>query len=65
MASTLRAGQMRLPRGSATVVVGPFLFRSRDDELKREGNRDQADADAKEKIRDAGDWAEDRVDHAR
>ena len=33
-----------------------------DDEMKREGKRDQAAGDVKQKIDDAGDWAEDKVD---
>ena len=36
-----------------------------DDDLKREGKRDQAAGDAKSKLRDAEDWAEDKVDDIR
>lgn len=36
-----------------------------DDELKREGKRDQAVGDAKNKLRDAEGWAEDKVDDLR
>ena len=36
-----------------------------DDDLKREGQRDQAVGDAKDKLRDAEDWAEDKVDDLR
>ena len=34
-----------------------------DDDLKREGKGDQAAANAKEKIGDAADWAEEKVDN--
>jgi uncharacterized protein YjbJ (UPF0337 family) len=34
-----------------------------DDDLQREGRRDQAAGDAKEKLRDAENWAEDKIDH--
>ena len=36
-----------------------------DDDLKREGKRDQAAGEAKNKLRDAEDWAEDKVDDLR
>ena len=35
------------------------------DDLKREGKRDQAAGDAKSKLRDAENWAEDKVDDVR
>ena len=36
-----------------------------DDDLKHEGQRDQAVGDAKGKLRDAEAWAEDKVDDLR
>ena len=36
-----------------------------DDDLKREGKRDQAAGEAKNKLREAEDWAEDKVDDLR
>ena len=36
-----------------------------DDDLKREGKRDQAVGEAKGKLREAEDWAEDKVDDLR
>ena len=36
-----------------------------DDDLKREGKRDQAAGEAKDKLREAEDWAEDKVDDLR
>jgi uncharacterized protein YjbJ (UPF0337 family) len=36
-----------------------------DDELKREGKADRAAGSIKEKLGDAKDWAEDRVDDAK
>jgi len=36
-----------------------------DDDLKREGKRDQAVGDAKSKMRDVEEWAEDKVDDLR
>jgi uncharacterized protein YjbJ (UPF0337 family) len=36
-----------------------------DDDLKREGQRDQAVGNVKEKLRDAEDWVEDKVDDVR
>ena len=36
-----------------------------DDDLKREGQRDQAAGAAKSKLRKAEDWAEDKVDDLR
>ena len=36
-----------------------------DDDLKREGKRDQAAGEAKGKLREAEDWAEDKVDDLR
>ena len=35
------------------------------DDLRREGKRDQAAGDAKGKLRDAENWAEDKVDDVR
>ena len=36
-----------------------------DDDLKREGKADQAAGNAKEKIGDAADWAEEQVDNVK
>jgi uncharacterized protein YjbJ (UPF0337 family) len=36
-----------------------------DDDLKREGKADQAAGNAKEKIGDAADWAEEKVDNVK
>ena len=36
-----------------------------DDDLKREGKRDQAVGEAKNTLREAEDWAEDKVDDLR
>jgi uncharacterized protein YjbJ (UPF0337 family) len=36
-----------------------------DDDLKREGKRDQAAGDAKDKLHQAEDWAEDKIDDVR
>ena len=35
------------------------------DDLKREGKRDQAAGDAKDRLRQAENWAEDKVDDVR
>jgi len=36
-----------------------------DDDLKREGKQDQAAGEAKSKLREAENWAEDKVDQLR
>jgi uncharacterized protein YjbJ (UPF0337 family) len=36
-----------------------------DDELKREGQHDQQAGKAKDKLREAEDWAEDKIDDLR
>ena len=53
------SGKMDELKGRTKEAVGDLTD---DDEMKREGKRDQAAGDVKQKIDDAGDWAEDKVD---
>ena len=46
-------------KGRAKEAAGALTD---DDDLKREGQADQAAGGIKEKISDAADWAEDKVD---
>jgi len=49
-------------KGRAKEAAGALTD---DDDLKREGKADQTAASAKDKIEDAGDWAEDKIDSAK
>ena len=49
-------------KGKAKEAVGDLTD---DDELEREGKVDQAAGGVKEKLADAKDWLEDRVDDAK
>ena len=49
-------------KGRAKEAVGDLTD---DDELKREGKLDQATGSIKEKLDDAKEWAEDKVDDVR
>jgi uncharacterized protein YjbJ (UPF0337 family) len=53
------SGKMDEMKGRTKEALGDLTD---DDEMKREGKRDQAAGDVKQKIDDAGDWAEDKVD---
>ena len=46
-------------KGRAKEATGALTD---DDDLKREGQRDQAAGSVKEKVDDAGDWAKEKVD---
>ena len=56
------SGKMDELKGRTKEAVGDLTD---DDEMKREGKHDQAAGDVKQKIDDAGDWAEDKVDEIR
>jgi uncharacterized protein YjbJ (UPF0337 family) len=56
------AGAADEVKGKAKEVVGDLTG---DDELEREGKVDQAAGGFKEKVADATDWVEDRVDDAK
>ena len=49
-------------KGRAKEAVGDLTD---DDELKREGKLDQATGSIKEKLDDAKEWVEDKVDEVR
>jgi uncharacterized protein YjbJ (UPF0337 family) len=49
-------------KGRSKEAVGALTD---DDDLKREGKHDQAAGDVKSKLREAEDWAEDKVDELR
>jgi uncharacterized protein YjbJ (UPF0337 family) len=53
------SGKMDELKGRGKEALGDL---TNDDEMQREGRRDQAAGDVKQKIDDAGDWAEDKVD---
>jgi uncharacterized protein YjbJ (UPF0337 family) len=53
------SGKMDEMKGRTKEALGDLTD---DEEMKREGKRDQAAGDVKQKIDDAGDWAEDKVD---
>jgi uncharacterized protein YjbJ (UPF0337 family) len=53
------SGQMDELKGRTKEAVGDLTD---DEEMQREGQRDQAAGDVKQKIEDAGDWAKDKVD---
>jgi uncharacterized protein YjbJ (UPF0337 family) len=56
------SGKMDELKGRTKEALGDLTD---DDEMKREGKSDQAAGDVKQKIDDAGDWAEDKVDELR
>jgi uncharacterized protein YjbJ (UPF0337 family) len=49
-------------KGKAKEALGELTD---DDDLKREGKSDQAVGSIKDKLDDAKDWAEDKIDDAR
>jgi uncharacterized protein YjbJ (UPF0337 family) len=49
-------------KGRAKEAIGDITD---DDELKREGQHDRAAGSVKDKIEDAKDWAEEKVDDVR
>ena len=49
-------------KGRAKEAIGDLTD---DDDLKREGERDRAAGTVKDKLEDAKDWAEEKVDEAR
>ena len=53
------SGKMDEMKGRTKEALGDLTD---DDELQREGQRDQAAGSAKDKIDDAADWAEEKVD---
>ena len=53
------SGKMDEVKGRTKEAIGDLTD---DNEMKREGQGDQAAGNVKQKIDDAGDWAEDKVD---
>jgi uncharacterized protein YjbJ (UPF0337 family) len=53
------SGKMDETKGRTKEAIGNLTD---DDEMQREGKRDQAAGGAKDKIDDAADWAEEKVD---
>jgi len=49
-------------KGKAKEATGVLTD---DDDLEREGRRDQQAGEAKDKLRDAENWAEDKIDDLR
>jgi uncharacterized protein YjbJ (UPF0337 family) len=49
-------------KGRAKEAAGALTD---DEDLKREGKRDQAAGDAKTRLRETEDWAEDKIDALR
>jgi uncharacterized protein YjbJ (UPF0337 family) len=55
----MMAGEMDKAKGRVKEAAGALTD---DEDIKREGRADQAAGDRKEKVGNAKDWAEDKID---
>jgi uncharacterized protein YjbJ (UPF0337 family) len=55
----MMAGEMDKAKGRVKEAAGALTD---DEDIKREGRADQAAGDMKEKVGNAKDWAEDKID---